>query len=153
MEARNGIAPAPAAAPEPAAVLPMAERVRELTVRYGVIAITVLLLVFFLASEETFRRSTTLLSVLKYASVIAIGGLQQEVSREIRRRIPLLSDIPVLGALFRSHHLDKTQRELAIFVVPHLLDDQGHFQGALLLQGLNPEGATSPPSPGAPPAQ
>lgn len=75
MEARNGIAPAPAATPEPAAVLPMADRVRELTVRYGVIAITVLLLVFFLASEETFRRSTTLLSVLKYASVIAIGGL------------------------------------------------------------------------------
>jgi simple sugar transport system permease protein len=56
-------------------IVPTGERVRELVVRYGVIAITIVLLIFFLATEDTFRRSTTLLSVLKYASVIAIGGL------------------------------------------------------------------------------
>ena len=61
--------------PVPAPAVPMRERARELVVRYGVIAITLFLLVFFLAAEETFRRPTTLLSVLKYASVIAIGGL------------------------------------------------------------------------------
>ena len=69
MEARPGNTPAPAA------TLPTADRVRELVVRYGVIAITVILLVVFLTAEETFRKPTTLLSVLKYASVIAIGGL------------------------------------------------------------------------------
>ena len=69
MQARTGSTPA---AP---ATLPMAERVREYVVRYGVIAITLLLLVFFFSTEDTFRRSTTILSVLKYASVIAIGGL------------------------------------------------------------------------------
>lgn len=62
-------------APTRAQTVPMRERVREWTVRYGVIAITLVLLVFFLATEETFRRPTTLLSVLKYASVIAIAGL------------------------------------------------------------------------------
>jgi len=66
---------APATKSAGPAALPMSERIRDLVVRYGVIAITIGLLVFFLASEETFRRSTTLLSVLKYASVIAIGGL------------------------------------------------------------------------------
>ena len=66
---------APATKSAGPAALPMSERIRDLVVRYGVIAITLFLLVFFLASEETFRRSTTLLSVLKYASVIAIGGL------------------------------------------------------------------------------
>lgn len=65
--------PATASPQRPA--LPMSERARDLVVRYGVIAITIVLLVFFLAAEDTFRRSTTLLSVLKYASVIAIGGL------------------------------------------------------------------------------
>lgn len=55
--------------------LPSRERLRELIVRYGVIAITVALLIFFLALEDTFRRPTTLLSILKYASVIAIAGL------------------------------------------------------------------------------
>jgi simple sugar transport system permease protein len=59
----------------PAAAVPISERVRDLVVRYGVIAITIGLLVFFLATEETFRRPTTLLSMLKYVSVIAIAGL------------------------------------------------------------------------------
>jgi type II secretory pathway component HofQ len=76
--------------------------------------------------------------------IIAIGGLQQEVSREIRRRIPILSEIPVLGQLFRSHRLEKSQRELTIFVVPHLLDAQGRFQGPLLLQRLQPR--NTPPA-------
>ncbi len=67
MEAREGT--------EAAATVPTMDRARELIVRYGVIAITVFLLIFFLTAEETFRRPTTLLSVLKYASVIAIGGL------------------------------------------------------------------------------
>ncbi len=62
-------------APVQAASLPRADRIRELVVRYGVIAITIALLIFFLASEDTFRRPTTLLSILKYASVVAIGGL------------------------------------------------------------------------------
>ncbi len=66
---------APATPTAQQAATPMSERIRDLTVRYGVIAITIFLLVFFLASEDTFRRSTTLLSVLKYASVTAIGGL------------------------------------------------------------------------------
>ncbi len=62
-------------APTRAQVVPMRERVREWTVRYGVIAITIFLLVLFLATEDTFRRPTTILSMLKYASVIAIAGL------------------------------------------------------------------------------
>ena len=61
--------------PVRAPAAPTRERARDLVVKYGVIAITIFLLVFFLAAEETFRRPTTLLSVLKYASVIAIGGL------------------------------------------------------------------------------
>lgn len=69
MEARIGKTPAAEAS------VPMAEQVREFVVRYGVIAITIFLIVFFVATEDTFRKSTTLLSVLKYASVIAIGGL------------------------------------------------------------------------------
>ena len=69
MEARIGKTPAAEAS------VPMAEQVREFVVRYGVIAITIFLIVFFVVTEDTFRKSTTLLSVLKYASVIAIGGL------------------------------------------------------------------------------
>jgi simple sugar transport system permease protein len=55
--------------------IPVSERLRTWLVTYGVIAITIGLLAFFSISEETFRRPTTILSMLKYASVIAIAGL------------------------------------------------------------------------------
>ena len=49
--------------------------VREWLVKYGFIAVTLLLFIIFLASEPTFRMSTTFFSMLKYTSVVAITGL------------------------------------------------------------------------------
>lgn len=45
-----------------------------------------------------------------------IGGLIQENMMSTVRKIPLLGDIPVLGALFRSTSYDKDESELAIVV-------------------------------------
>jgi simple sugar transport system permease protein len=44
-------------------------------VKYGFIAVTIILFVWFLLSEETFRQPTTLFSMLKFTSVVAIVGL------------------------------------------------------------------------------
>ena len=48
---------------------------RDLAVRYGFIVVTILFFVFFLATEPSFRLSTTLFSMLKFTSVVAITGL------------------------------------------------------------------------------
>jgi simple sugar transport system permease protein len=69
MDVPNAVAPAKVRA------VPLSERLRTWLVTYGVIAITIGLLLFFSITEETFRRPTTILSMLKYASVIAIAGL------------------------------------------------------------------------------
>lgn len=66
--------------------------------------------------------------------VIAIGGLLQEVVREERRKIPLLGDLPIIGSLFRSTSTHHQQREIVIFIVPHILDEAGNFQGPLLFE-------------------
>jgi len=66
--------------------------------------------------------------------VIAIGGLLQEVKRETERKIPLLGDLPLIGSLFRSTSKESHQREIIIFVVPHILDEAGGFEGPLLFQ-------------------
>lgn len=50
-------------------------RLQDWLVKYGFIAVTILLLVWFLVSEETFRQPTTLFSMLKFTSVVAIVGL------------------------------------------------------------------------------
>lgn len=49
--------------------------VQDAVVKYGFIAITVLLFAYFSATEPTFRLSTTFFSMLKFASVVAILGL------------------------------------------------------------------------------
>src|SRR5690625_4254429 len=49
--------------------------VRDGVVKYGFIAVTIILFIYFAVSEPTFRTSTTFFSMLKFASVVAILGL------------------------------------------------------------------------------
>lgn len=50
-------------------------KVRDALVKYGFIAVTVLLFVYFAATEPAFAQSSTMFSMLKFASVTAILGL------------------------------------------------------------------------------
>jgi type IV pilus assembly protein PilQ len=52
-----------------------------------------------------------------------IGGLIRTNDSHVRRGIPLLKDIPLLGALFRSDNIIKQNRELIIFVTPRIVSD------------------------------
>jgi pilus assembly protein CpaC len=51
----------------------------------------------------------------------AIAGLLQDTSRNIINKFPVLGDIPVLGALFRSTNYQKNETELVALVTPHLV--------------------------------
>jgi pilus assembly protein CpaC len=51
----------------------------------------------------------------------AIAGLIKETIRDNLSKFPLLGDIPILGALFRSHSFQKNETELVIVVTPHLV--------------------------------
>lgn len=52
-----------------------------------------------------------------------IGGLIRTNESHVRRGVPLLKDIPLIGALFRSDNVVKQNRELIIFVTPRLVSD------------------------------
>ncbi len=95
----------------------------------------------------TKRTASTTVRV-KDGEVIAIGGLLQEAKREIRRKIPILGDLPLIGGLFRSKDDTTDQREVTIFIVPHILDASGRFEGPLLPERLRAEGIV-PPEPTA----
>jgi len=58
---------------------------------------------------------------LKDGQSFAIAGLLQENIREAIAKYPLLGDIPILGALFRSTSFQKNETELIIIVTPHLV--------------------------------
>jgi pilus assembly protein CpaC len=66
------------------------------------------------------RRVTTTIE-LGDGQSFAIAGLLRENMRSISSKIPLLGDIPILGALFQSKRFQKEESELIIIVTPHLV--------------------------------
>lgn len=66
------------------------------------------------------RRANTTVSVQNGQTII-IGGLigTQEDRRE--RKVPVLGDIPYLGAAFRSTKISREKKELLIFLTPQIL--------------------------------
>lgn len=54
---------------------PFRYRAQDALVKYGFIAVTIILFVVFALTEETFRQPNTLFSMLKFTSVVAIAGL------------------------------------------------------------------------------
>ena len=64
------------------------------------------------------RRATTVVELADGQS-FAIAGLLRDNMRESIAKFPVLGDIPVLGALFRSSRYTKNQTELVIIVTPH----------------------------------
>ncbi|MBQ9480332.1 MAG: pilus assembly protein PilQ [Selenomonadaceae bacterium] len=53
---------------------------------------------------------------------IVIGGLIGKDEERSVRKIPFLGDLPILGALFKSVHRNKTDSELVIFLSAHVLE-------------------------------
>jgi pilus assembly protein CpaC len=51
----------------------------------------------------------------------AIAGLLQDNVQETVSKYPVLGDIPILGALFRSTSFQKNETELIVIVTPHLV--------------------------------
>ena len=67
------------------------------------------------------RRSAVTEVTVQPGGTIALAGLLQNNARQLVRRVPLLSKIPVLGALFTSKRFQNDETELAIFVTPRVL--------------------------------
>jgi pilus assembly protein CpaC len=51
----------------------------------------------------------------------AIGGLLDNRTTETLEKIPFIGDIPILGKLFQSRSISKTNTELIVIVTPELV--------------------------------
>ena len=56
-------------------------------------------------------------------STVVLSGLIREDTAKIVTKVPLLGDIPFLGALFRSTSDTKKRTNLLIFVTPRIVTD------------------------------
>ena len=58
---------------------------------------------------------------LRNRETVRISGLLQTKESEVTRKVPLLGDIPFLGALFRWTYTAKQRKEIVVFLTPRLL--------------------------------
>ncbi|MBJ7539062.1 type II secretion system secretin GspD [Marinomonas sp. C1424] len=74
----------------------------------------------------TTKREITTTVIAGDNQTIVLGGLMQDNINEIYQKVPLFGDIPVLGALFRSRSIEKTKRNLLVFIRPTILRNKEH---------------------------
>lgn len=69
------------------------------------------------------RRTNTEFNVRNGETMVLSGLLQRNTSNDIDK-VPLLGDIPILGALFRSKRFQNKETELVVFVTPTVVDSR-----------------------------
>ncbi|MBN2508403.1 MAG: hypothetical protein JXQ71_17125 [Verrucomicrobia bacterium] len=84
------------------------------------------------------RKASTFLSVQSGQTVI-IGGLIASSDDKRVKKMPLLGDIPVLGALFRSTKNTKDRKELLILLTPQVLASRTNETALISMEGLTRE--------------
>jgi pilus assembly protein CpaC len=82
---------------------------------------------------------------LRDGQSFALAGLLDNSESKTLSRIPIVSDIPVIGALFKSKSFEKKETELMFFVTAHMVkpinsDDLPNMRGIDGLKGNSPLG-------------
>jgi len=73
-----------------------------------------------IAPEIDTRKVTTSVDLKEGESFIIAGLLSEEMKKSIQK-IPVLGDIPILGAFFRSTTDELNEKDLAFFITPRLV--------------------------------
>jgi len=69
------------------------------------------------------RREADTITLVEDGTTVVIGGLRkEEVTTEVSK-IPLLGDIPILGALFRFEGESTINSELVVFITPRVIEE------------------------------
>lgn len=68
--------------------------------------------------------------IVRDGATIVLGGLFKESTTISRRQVPILGDIPIIGAPFRGHDDDVRRSEIIFMITPTIMRDN-----ALIAQG------------------
>jgi type IV pilus assembly protein PilQ len=74
---------------------------------------------------------------LNDGETIILGGLIKSTQSEGRKKVPILGDIPLLGALFRSTTKNQTKSNLVVYITPHIIKKGIKFNLDSALQALD----------------
>jgi type II secretory pathway component GspD/PulD (secretin) len=71
------------------------------------------------------RREVATKLTVQSGETVVMGGLIDSIEQDTVHKIPILGDIPLLGALFRRSGVTEQRRNLLIFVTATVISDRG----------------------------
>jgi general secretion pathway protein D len=89
------------------------------------------------------RRTADNNVTVKNGGTVALAGLSENRTRSSRKRVPGLSNLPLVGELFKNSDDDTASREIAVFVTAHLVPHHGQ---APVFQSTEPAPAIQAPT-------
>jgi Type II secretory pathway, component PulD len=60
---------------------------------------------------------------IKDGQTVVIGGLKQETERETVEKVPILGDIPIIGAFFSSKKTVKDMSDILVFITCKVVNE------------------------------
>ena len=89
---------------------------------------------------------------IRDGQTLILSGIIQESDRTTVSKVPILGDIPILGALFRSTTNDNERREVIVLLTPQIVDENSNFgynyvPGQDAREMLRQQGLTVPGNP------
>ncbi|MHC4227268.1 MAG: secretin N-terminal domain-containing protein [Planctomycetota bacterium] len=69
------------------------------------------------------KRQADTIALIQDGETVVIGGLRKQTINQLISKIPLLGDIPVLGALFTFEGEETINSELVVFLTPRIVDE------------------------------
>ena len=78
----------------------------------------------FITSERELEN----VAVVEDNQTIVIGGLIGKTTTQVETKIPLLGDIPLIGALFRGKRDTERKTNLLIFLTPHVINTSADLE-------------------------
>jgi type II secretion system protein D len=75
------------------------------------------------------RRETTSSIIVQNGQTIVLSGILRDQESVIKRKLPFLGDIPLLGELFSSRDNETVRTELVAFITPIVVDNPAENDG------------------------
>mgnify|MGYP001569777380 CR=1 FL=1 len=73
---------------------------------------------------RTPRTRNTSTMIVKDGQTILLGSILTQKDSDIRRKVPLLGDIPIIGGLFSHKNSFQSNNEMLVFITPHVVDEE-----------------------------
>jgi type IV pilus secretin PilQ/predicted competence protein len=111
-------------------VTPQINKDGYVTMRIEPTVIVPVLSTYFKTGSTTFvdpqKRSAKTTVMVRNGETVIIGGLISKEDSFGLTKVPFFGDLPLLGPAFRYKTTDKSDKELLVFITPHIIQEEGY---------------------------